>query len=66
MEILADEGESHIVPVRLRVGRNVADISNQNSNMDIAISMSNIFLKPFNSSDYFGVGSSDIKFEQVE
>ena len=43
---------------------NVADISNQNSNMDIAISKSNTFLKSFNSSDYFGVGSSDIKFEQ--
>ena len=35
----------------------MADISNQNSNMDIDISKSNIFLKSFNSSDYFGVGS---------
>ena len=44
----------------------MADISNQNSNMDIAIFKSNILLESFKSSDDFGVGSSDIKFEQAE
>ena len=44
----------------------VADISNQNSNMDNVTFKSNILLESLRSSDDFGVGSSDIKFEQAE